>query len=498
MLNIPYRIVFFWLVFALLLTYVGYRAYAMSFTIDEAMSYNYVLGLWEGDLRANNHWLNTFLMKVTKAVFGPWEWSLRLPNILSFVLYGLGVFGLLKRAKSDLVFYGATAILLFQPIYLEFFALARGYAMGVGLFAYGFYLLVTLHEPSRWTDSQKALRYLGVILMGSLVMFAYAAALNAVLMLIGLTLIHAIYHWKAADQRLKMGVILAMSIIALSSTLVVARWLLQLKSDGELFIGTHSISAWASDTFAFYFPMEMSSSDLIMRFLTLIVVLAILLWGLFATFRSKRMNSLTRLSLLVGLGSLFGWWIQHQFMEANYPQDRTGMIYYFLIAIGLTGLLLSEFEVHPKHVAPTLAVALGILSIWNASSQYTIEKTRVWGVSAYVKEAVLAADYFAQQWPDPVEVERHYFFLSSLNYYFRTYTQNIRVDEKSGIKLEKEILFVKVDDFKYSFDFPELIEQYQHIHTYDDVIGLYVRKDVFENAFDNLDDYRRWKLEHIE
>src|SRR5262249_42620444 len=83
-----------------LLAYSAYRGYRLSFTHDESVSYTIVVGdpTWKGT--ANNHPLNTRLMKWGFELFGPKEWALRLPNVLSHLLYlSFGVM-LLRSLRS--------------------------------------------------------------------------------------------------------------------------------------------------------------------------------------------------------------------------------------------------------------------------------------------------------------------------------------------------------------------------------------------------------------
>lgn len=483
MSNTAIRSSIFWSVVALLLTYIAYRAYVLSFTIDEAMSYNYVLGIWEDDLRANNHWLNTFLMRVFQGIFGPWEWSLRLPNVLSFLLYSTAVHSLLRRVKSDVLFYAATAILLFQPTYLEFFSLARGYGMGVAFFAFGFALLTSLTDGRELSEASRSRRYLGVIAMGTLVLFSYISALNVVLMLMGLAVLHAIVRWRPKRKTTKRLTIIWMVTFAVGSTIQAARLLLELKEDGELFIGTNTFSQWADDTFSYYFPGELNGIELLLRTATVTVAILMVIGGGVQWYRRKKIPVMLGLSILIGVGSLAGWFIQHKFMGANLPQDRTTMIYFFLFAVGIVGASKLVVEEERLRVAGlSTAVVLGALSIWNAATQYNVERTRIWPNSQKMRQAVLTADSFARHWHEPVHAERHYFFLSSLNYYFRTRSNNIVVDEKVGIQLEAELLFVYTEDFKYVFDYPDLIEQYERVATYPGDIALYVRKDVYDHA----------------
>ncbi len=72
------------ILFTSLFVYVILRAYLLSFTHDESLSYTIVEGKITWGKTANNHLLNTLLMSLSSSLFGMSELGLRLPNVLSF------------------------------------------------------------------------------------------------------------------------------------------------------------------------------------------------------------------------------------------------------------------------------------------------------------------------------------------------------------------------------------------------------------------------------
>jgi hypothetical protein len=116
-----------------LLGYSTFRAYHLSFTHDESLTYSFVAGdpLWRGT--ANNHPLNTRLMTWMYRWLGQLEWHLRLPNVLAHVLYL--TFGLLLLGGLRSLWTKALGFALFNlnPFLLDFFGLARGYGLALGL-----------------------------------------------------------------------------------------------------------------------------------------------------------------------------------------------------------------------------------------------------------------------------------------------------------------------------------------------------------------------------
>jgi hypothetical protein len=122
-----------------LLAYSSYRAAVLSFTIDESISYNSVVPLSFYQIityeiaSANHHLLNSICMKLSSMVFGPSEFALRLHSVISHVIYILFTYKILKKNCSPVILLAGFLLLNFNPYMLDFFSLARGYAMAVAM-----------------------------------------------------------------------------------------------------------------------------------------------------------------------------------------------------------------------------------------------------------------------------------------------------------------------------------------------------------------------------
>src|SRR5437773_10027081 len=95
------------------LGYVVVRAARLSFTHDESLTFIYsvqpAVPLWvvltndRARVPPNNHLLNSLLMRLSSSVFGATEFSLRLPNVIAYVLFVLCSFLLIRRFRSSFV-----------------------------------------------------------------------------------------------------------------------------------------------------------------------------------------------------------------------------------------------------------------------------------------------------------------------------------------------------------------------------------------------------------
>ncbi len=139
--------VLYLLIGCLLTAYLVARAIILPITIDEGGTfYNAVpRSVWDiityVDPSPNNHILNTLLIKFFVSIFGAHSLIIRLPNILAFILYfTVAVIWLKKLNTNKLFVFFGIVVLTCNPYMLDFFALARGYALSISFMFSSMYL----------------------------------------------------------------------------------------------------------------------------------------------------------------------------------------------------------------------------------------------------------------------------------------------------------------------------------------------------------------------
>ena len=98
-------------------------------------SYNYVSFIF----------LNTLMVKPLIFVFGIDELVVRMPNILSFLLYAFGAYRIIISVlgKTSLFFIPASILFVMNPYLLDFFGLCRGYGVSIGFVTLSLSYLIT-------------------------------------------------------------------------------------------------------------------------------------------------------------------------------------------------------------------------------------------------------------------------------------------------------------------------------------------------------------------
>jgi len=125
--------------------FVAARAVRVPLTYDEAATYiRYIaphivpefdagpLAVFNFEV-ATNHLLNTVLTKLATVAAGSSEVALRLPALLGYALYVWFSTTILRRLTTSLVAVAGLLLLNLNPYLLDFFALSRGYGLGIGL-----------------------------------------------------------------------------------------------------------------------------------------------------------------------------------------------------------------------------------------------------------------------------------------------------------------------------------------------------------------------------
>jgi len=147
------------------------KAWWAPITTDEAWSLNYwvrrgPLFIWTDYTESNNHLLNTLAMWAVAHSFGESEISLRIPGLMGNAAFLGGAIllarQLIERSSLRLAFVAVAAC---HPYLVDFGALARGYALGMGfLFLALAGLCAAVHAEARGTPPSP--RSLGLASLG--------------------------------------------------------------------------------------------------------------------------------------------------------------------------------------------------------------------------------------------------------------------------------------------------------------------------------------------
>lgn len=170
----------FWAAAAAFLVYLILRAAWIPITHDEAATcLNHVprtawdILTYAKDPVPNNHILNTLGIKLFAGLFGMGHFTARIPSLLGGLIYVLAAIGLCHAmSRNAWVRFFGLVVLLGNPFVDEFFALARGYGLAVGL------MLGAIWATWRYLENSRENYLKGSLLFGLLAVMANFTLLN--------------------------------------------------------------------------------------------------------------------------------------------------------------------------------------------------------------------------------------------------------------------------------------------------------------------------------
>lgn len=374
----------------LLFIYIVLRACRLSLTWDEAHTFfEYVRTpqWWPGGynyMSANNHLLNTWLMKCSVSLFGESELALRLPNVIAGGFY-LSASIFIASRLTEKKWHALIVFLLFaaNPYLLDFFSLARGYGISMAL------LMMAAWQLMRYVFGKNGIRYaLYAQLFLTMAVFANFTLIYIFLAVFFLLVLNrAVFHRKENLMR-TVGLISALPFFTL---LILLPYLHHLKMAGALFYGEEinspagtflSLSKAISYN-TFYSDKFIPLMTIAFSAVPLIAVIHVMRHALTIMREEKgRWLVLVTLTLFFAIA---GPLLQHLILRTNYLSGRTALFYIPLLALNFTGILV----LFPGKIKNILLVISGIITLVHFSLAGNFYFTYDWQEQADVKQAML-------------------------------------------------------------------------------------------------------------
>ena len=408
--------------FALTLTlgvaaYVVYRAVHLTLVHDESITYDIVKqhtgSVWAKT--ANNHWLNTALMGFCSRNLGHAEWLLRLPNTLAFGLYA--PFGCLIFEKLDakILKYAGFTILLINPFLLDFFSLARGYGLAIGLMVASIYFLIKLFEDSKNVFFQAAFGILSAltILSNFTMLIFYAAAM----------LIWAAVCFKNQGIRFLLRPVILLVIFAHAYVLKeILNFIFYLKKVGGLYAGGTSFTkdVIGSNLTTFFY----NANSPFLNSLQFVIFGVIFLFGfllfyfIFNLSKSVKIKEEQILFPLLCLCVVIPI-VQFYAIGILFPTERGAVFYYPLWIFALFSVLDLSKKAYFQNL---FALPLSIFTLFNFSKTANLNHTFTWAYEVHTRDFLdeLKTLHANKMLPEPVRLGVHWKYQPSLEYYYRS------------------------------------------------------------------------------
>jgi len=356
---------------------------------------------------ANNHVLNTILIKVCFLVFGESLFVARIPNLLSLVLYLYFGYRISYANLSRCMGISCYFMLICNPFLLDFFSLARGYGLSLAFMAGSLYFASENAKLFSLSNLSKSLLWggLSVLSLFSMIYFwaALVAAANLEAFLYGGLL------------RLKDSLYRSLLVSAgVASVILVPLW--RLVSGGGLIYGGDN--NFYSDTLLSLARRSLASPSATLSVrITLNALLIIFVISLFmACLRGRFLRPLRSSFLYITLISVFLIILSHFTSGILYPLDRGGLFIYPLFVFCLFFSLESVNRFFKKAVVSTLVVGLSFNFLLN----FNIYKTILWDFDSRTTEILAFINNKGMVEGRVVDLQFEWVFEKSLNYYINS------------------------------------------------------------------------------
>ncbi len=428
--------------YLLLFLYILFRAVHLSFTHDESLSFRILLGEASWRHTANDHWLNTFLMRCSRSLFGDGELALRLPNVLAFALYLVVIFLIVRRADHILLMLWGSALLLLDPFLLDFFSLARGYGLSLAFFLLSLYFV--LLSVDDWRGGNRSLRHPSLALLSALP--AVLANLSLINYLIAVLVLYLFFVAKGIGHRSRHRWYPILLTLGLSLAVLITgvRHLLWLSEHGQLYQGAATLRATLDSIIlnALYPVSYPSWLFRILRTLAVILFFGGVLSLVVRSDPSGRFLVVTILLLMV----LGGFVAEHILFRSPYPYGRSALFlraWYGLFLFLFTLHLVRTYRIPPwLYRLPILLTIL--LMTTEIVSSANLVYTNTWRYDAHTREVMEIVKKRADDSGHPLTISNHWLFEPSINYYILSRKMNLRRTDRNGPSLST--------DFIYQFD----------------------------------------------
>ena len=469
-----------------LLIYTSYRATYLSMTCDEASTYFshvsnsvwncfFSASCW---MDANNHLLNTLLMQWSIGIFGVSEWTLRLPNLFGHLVYLIFSILIIRKYSNNFwIRLLGFCFLNLNPFLIEFFSLARGYGLGVGMMMMSIYFLL------RWIENQELRMGMycfgGAILaiLSNFVFLNYWASLSGVFCFFVLE--KYFFRIKKTKDRFDFTNFSIPLVSAIVLFLLLKKPIHYLSAKGEFVYGFDSFV----ESFLSLVKLSVMSQGYFNPITTnVFVVFALILLGFstvfgFGNFFKENKTRFLRIHFgVIGLMFLIlmSTVVQHYFLDVQYLQGRKAVM--LLPIFGLSGYVFFEFLFQKinKRIAIGFALLISVFS-WNHFYRtFDLKETVEWKYDAYTKEMV---NYLNEILPkDKKSDVAVYFIFEPATHFYQEQLSLDRIGRLSRVD-DQTLEYEKKSDYLYvqKKDISKVPDEYVEVKEFGGV-GVLLKK----------------------
>lgn len=366
-----------------LFIYILIRAINVGITYDEAwtlqtfvpLSIKDILGCAVCD--ANNHLLNTLLIKLFFFIGPDTVFCARLPNVLAGLLYLVYSY---RFAKFLPAFPGFVVFVLLtvNPFLLDFFGLARGYGLALGFQLASVYHLLSFVKDRRIRSANYALILSSLAVISNLSVLTYWAAC--------LTILAFVAFFIHRENKLKFFA--WQFLISACLGLIIYKTLSELIKGNNLYyggdVGFYADTLISLTKYSHYSPTVTGYTHPVLNFFLFLCACGVcfLIWANFRKgFRAVLLENILLLLLLLTILSSLA---QHYLLGTLYLIDRTALLFFPLFML----VFCFSFSLARIEVQKSVLLFTVLCFTFNFLLHANIKKTALWYFDSHT-EAIL-------------------------------------------------------------------------------------------------------------
>jgi len=393
---------------SLFFAYVFIRAITLDPTIDELYTLNVIVPsswVYDAQVVANNHFLNTFLIKLFIFFFGDSFFVIRLPNVLVFIVYLFFSYRISTKNFSQWFGFACFVALVCNPFLLDFFSLARGYGLSFAcMIASLYYGIENMKLYSNATlNKSLILATLSVFAVFSMIYFwaAIALALNIVIII-------------RRDKILLKQILIRSILWGFILLILVGHPLFMLVKDEQLFYG--GPNSFLSDTLLSIARYSLYSSynyhpSVYIALVGFCFILA--LTAFLSFFYNKTLLSVKNLILFISIFIVVEIIALHYIAGVLYPIDRTALYLYPL------SILCFYFCIEHLNKVVRISIDAGIVAclLLNFFLCANFYRTALWAIDSRTNEVLTKINEQGRKANKVMNIDYVYSFRHSMLYH---------------------------------------------------------------------------------
>lgn len=270
---------------------------------------------------ANNHILNSVLGHVCYLIFGEGIWVIRIPSLLSFVIYAGYGFRFYKDLKNPFAKFILIVFLFCTQYIIEFFGLSRGYAM-----SFAFLLGVIYHIKSSLKNSSLNHFYAGVIMNTLMIL----SNLSLITWSPAFFIIHLIIILSNHKNKIAIIPVIAACIVYITTFIYLLVYVMALKKTGALYL-----SGGNSFYQVIFLGLSAELGLANLKYGLFFTVPLLCIWIILFFIHLRKMGKFEYLLFALMICFNLGFIFANRLMNINYPPNRTGIQIYFILILGI-------------------------------------------------------------------------------------------------------------------------------------------------------------------